>query len=66
VRETSYDLRMHCSPLRTLAFILISGALLTGALPTKSHAQGPTMLLVRVRDSLSDAPLPNAEVTAIG
>jgi hypothetical protein len=26
----------------------------------------PSMLLVRVRDSLSGAPLPNAEVTAIG
>ena len=30
------------------------------------HAQAPSMLLVRVRDSLSGAPLPNAEVTAIG
>jgi hypothetical protein len=63
---TSYDLRMYRSPLRALAFILTFAALLAGALSAKAHAQGPTMLLVRVRDSLSGAPLPNAEVSAIG
>jgi hypothetical protein len=52
--------------MRTLTFILSGAALLTGALSATSRAQGPTMLLVRVRDSLSGAPLPNAEVTAIG
>jgi hypothetical protein len=45
---------------------VIGAVLLTGALSTTSHAQASTMLLVRVRDSLSSAPLPNAEVTAIG
>ncbi|HEX7980594.1 MAG TPA: carboxypeptidase regulatory-like domain-containing protein [Gemmatimonadaceae bacterium] len=51
---------------RTLTFILTSAALLTSALSATSRAQTPTLLLVRVRDSTSGAPLPNAEVTALG
>jgi hypothetical protein len=51
---------------RSLAFLLTGAAFLGCALSATAHAQGPTTLLVRVHDSLSGAPLPNAEVTAIG
>ena len=52
--------------LGTLALVLLAVAL--GAAPSGAprHEWLPTMLLVRVLDSLSGAPLPNAEVTAIG
>ena len=63
---TRYDLSMHRSSLCTLASILTGAAILTSALSTTSRAQVSTTLLVRVRDSLSGAPLPNAEVTALG
>jgi hypothetical protein len=51
---------------RSLALVLTGATLLICALSATAHAQGPTTLLVRVHDSLSGAPLPNAEVTAIG
>lgn len=64
--RTGYDLRMHRSSLDRVRLILTGAALLTVTLSATARAQGPAMLLVRVRDSLSDTPLPNAEVTAIG
>jgi hypothetical protein len=56
---------MRRSPLLSLALAVL-GSTLGAAVPGALRAQAPTMLLVRVRDSLSGAPLPNAEVTAIG
>src|SRR5512133_2402268 len=56
---------MHRSSFRVGAYML-GATLLTATLGTTSGAQAPAMLLVRVRDSLSGAPLPNAEVSAIG
>jgi len=50
---------------RPLAFILTT-AILASAPSVAARAQTPAMLLVRVHDSLSGAPLPNAEVTALG
>jgi hypothetical protein len=52
--------------VRRLTLTLASAALLIAVRSSTSHAQAPTMLLVRVHDSLSGAPLPNAEVTALG
>src|SRR4051794_38312764 len=57
---------MHRPFSRMRAFLLAGAALLTVTPISTSHAQAPALLLVRVRDSLSGAPLPNAEVTAIG
>jgi hypothetical protein len=65
VATASYDVPMHAPSLRRLAFVVF-GVTLGAAAPSAVRAQGSTMLLLRVRDSLSGAPLPNAEVTAIG
>ena len=56
-------MRRHSLP--SLAFVLI-GSTLGAATPGALRAQASQALLVRVRDSLSGTPLPNAEVTAIG
>jgi hypothetical protein len=50
----------------TLASILLAAAVHSVARSTTSHARLPSTLLVRVLDSRSSAPLPNAEVTALG
>ena len=52
-------------PLVALALSLLVFAVAAAPRST-SHALLPNTLLVRVRDSLSGTPLPNAEVTAIG
>ncbi len=57
---------MHRRSPGTLAFALLALALGAAPRTVPSRAPLPTMLLVRVLDSLSGAPLPNAEVTAIG
>src|SRR5689334_9519147 len=56
---------MRRSPLPSFAPAVL-GLILGAAVPGALRAQASTMLLVRVRDSLSGAPLPNAEVSAIG
>jgi hypothetical protein len=50
----------------SLGFVLLASIVASTALSTAARAQTPATLLVRVRDSLSGAPLPNAEVMAIG
>ena len=56
---------MHWRSLPTLALVLLC-ATLGAVAPSTLRAQASAMLLVRVHDSLSGAPLPNAEVTALG
>ncbi|MBW8768429.1 MAG: hypothetical protein JF589_01590 [Gemmatimonadetes bacterium] len=57
---------MRRRPLVSVALRLLISTLGSAASSTTLRAQAPAMLLVRVRDSLSGAPLPNAEVMAIG
>src|SRR5258705_9801995 len=57
---------MHRPSLGTLALVLLVSAFGAASLNTTSHPRIPSILVVRVLDSLSGAPLPNAEVTALG
>ena len=57
---------MHRSRLGTLALALLTSAVAASPRRAASVAPLPNTLLVRVLDSASGAPLPNAEVTAIG
>src|SRR6478672_2688651 len=60
----SYDPRMRA---RAAVSVLVLFSAIAASQPAAmSRVLLPTTLLVRVRDSLSGAPLPNAEVSAIG